>query len=286
MKGTFILGFCAIGLMFLNSCNSTQNSNGTTNGQAQGNLRLIATDDPFPYHTVKSAIVYINGIDVRSTSGDFVTVSHDTVALELIDLRNGVTRVLSDLNVPPGSYDQIRLYVDSASITTSNDVVWPLKIPSGTESGLKINISPPIQVSTEISTDLILDFDISRSFNCQGNPKVLSEIQGFHFKPVIRVSNLTTAGTLAGTIKTNSGTDSITTDDLPIEGAWVQVIQNDVVITTAVTDAAGKYQIIGIPAGNYQISFSAENHEIETEDSVDIPAGNVITENKTLKVSP
>jgi hypothetical protein len=265
----------------LAACNNTQDNTNSS----QGTLRILATDDPFPFDSVAAATMTVSKIELRSTSESYITVLENPVTLNLVELKNGITATLTDLSVPTGNYDQIRLIVTEASVDLKNGSHFEMKVPSGSSSGLKIFISPSIQVTSELSTDVLLDFDLSRSFTPQGSSKNMSEISGFHFHPVIRASNLTTAGTVSGKITSDQGTPDAYGDDRPIQNAVVTVSQDDAVISIASTDAQGKYSLIGLPEGDYRMEVSAEGFEKKEYETIQIVKGNVLTMDSILSLN-
>ena len=124
---------------------------------------------------------------------------------------------------------------------------FDLKVPSGEQTGIKVFIKPGINVAGGLSSDLLLDFDVSRSFVARGNIKKVDGINGFNFKPVIQGSNLSTAGTLLGNVST-------ILDEMsqPLEGAQISIMAADTINTTAFSDVDGNYMIMGLEAGSYK----------------------------------
>jgi len=195
-----------------------------------------------------------------------------------LDLTNGVTEELADIDVPVGTYDQIRVYVKGVDVVLTDGRTFDLKVPSGEQSGIKIFIDPGITVSGGLSTDLLLDFDVSQSFVATGNIDAVDGITGFNFKPVIKVSNLSTAGTLAGTVTSLDGEAST-----PLEAVQITVLDDQgEPVTSAATNAQGQYAILGLETGSYTVSTSLNGY-IESEPvEVDIVAANITTQDFVL----
>lgn len=253
-----------------------------------GNLRVLATDAPFNYSTVTSANITVTGINVISTDGGRkISVMDTKKTLNLIDLKNGLVSTLAELDIPAGEYSEMRLIIESAKIELNDGRSFDLTVPSGAQSGLKVKLSPAILVSERLSSDVLLDFDLSRSFVAQGSDNGTgSGITGFHFKPVIRASNLTTSGSVKGMVSTDSGTPAEYSDDIPLEGAIVTVSKDGTVISTAVTEASGFYQVIGLPEGSYTVEVTSELHTTSGPQGVAINAGNVTEQNVLLELTP
>jgi hypothetical protein len=66
--------------------------------------------------------------------------------------------------------------------------VYPLRVPSGSQTGIKINL-PDIDLSDTDTVDVLVDFDVERSFHTTGNP---DNPQGFRFsfRPVLQIDSL------------------------------------------------------------------------------------------------
>jgi hypothetical protein len=259
MKNTFLLtGF--ILLFALIGCNKDDDGSGT------GTLSIRITDAPFPIDLVEEANVTINKIEVRK-KGDgspFLIISEEEQNFNLLDLSNGVTDSLVEIDIPVGSYDLIRLYVDAASVVLKDGTEYDLEIPSGAQTGIKAFVKPAFEVAGGLTTELLLDFDVSKSFVVQGTPP--ENITGFHFKPVIRVANLSTAGRITGNV-----TDPLSA---PAPDVFLSVIDADTTFTSTFSDENGKYALIGIPAGTYDLRVEEEGYKTDTIFGINVVAGN------------
>lgn len=241
--------------------------------ESSGNLRIQLTDAPFPTDLVAEANVTIGKIEIRTksdTANPYIILSEEEEIFNLLDLTNGVTAILADTVLESGYYDLIRLYVSEASIKLMDDETeYSLKIPSGEQTGIKIKINPPVAIGGEETTELLLDFDVNRSFLLKGNIKTPAGIKGFNFKPVVKVSNLSAAGKLEGMVK-----DTL---DVPIDGAQVSVIAADTVYASSFTGGNGKYEILGIDGGTYDVEFAKEGFIEQLVESIEIVEGTSTT---------
>lgn len=255
-------------ILSLVSCNESK-----TDGVAgTGTIRILATDAPFGFESVESAEITINHIQVRQASGNKITVSDDEMTLDLLQLRNGLVETLADIEIPGGVYDEILLIIQSAKVKMKDGREFPLKVPSGSTSGLKVFVSPDIMVSTGLSSDVLLDFDLSRSFVPQSSGE---NITGFTFKPVIRAVNLSTAGTISGEV-TN------VTDESAVANATVTISQNGEVIASALTDSEGFFKILGVPAGTYNVKVEKTGFGSMAIEAVSVSEGNEVTADMIL----
>lgn len=238
-------------------------------GDEQGRVILKVTDAPFDISNIESALVTITRIELKkagdgiSDGNPFITMSEDTITIDLIDLRNGITETLLDMEIPTGQYDMIRLYVDEAGLKLKDsEEIHRLKVPGGSQTGIKVLLRPALEVSEGNLSEILVDIDLSRSFILRGNP---DHNNGFIFKPVIRAANMAKAGCVRGTVSDAEG------DKLNEASVW---IEQDTVVATAFTDSLGYYAIIGIPAGEYSVSATKDGYDTISFDGVNIIAGN------------
>ena len=273
-------------LLLTINCSDENDANET------GKLIVQLTDAPFPTDLVAEANVTIYRIDVRlkgektedemgekegdSSEKGFIIISEEEKDVNLLELTNGVTETLVNTEVPAGSFDLIRVYVKGVNVVLKDETTYNLEVPSGEASGIKIFINPEIVVSGGLTTDLLLDFNVSKSFVPQGSG---DDITGFNFTPVIKASNMTVAGTLSGLV-----TETIEDVKTPVEGAQVSVFAGEEEITSSFTDAEGGYAIMGLDAGTYTIVISKEGYETQTLEAIEISAGNKTSMNAELIV--
>ena len=255
------------------ACSEDNDTTGST-----GNLSIQLTDAPFPSDLVSEANVIFDRIEIRKADeaegSPFIVLSEEEMSFNLLDLTNGVTASLVDLEIEVGSYDLIRLYVSEANVVLGDGGSFDLNIPSGSQTGIKIFIDPSIEVAGGLTAELLLDFDVSQSFVPQGNPNSADAINGFTFKPTIKAANLTTSGRLAGVV-----TDSLGT---VVDGATISVFAADTLNTSALANESGEYTILGLTAGIYDVTVEYGEYSAVTFDEVEIVAGNVTTQDAQL----
>ena len=268
-------------ILFTTGCQDMDNAS-----DQQGHLVIKLTDAPFPIDMIEAATVYINKVEIRKKSeGEELGYPYITLLEELeeplefnlLDLRNGITADLVDMEIEPGNYDLIRLYVDEASLSVKEGDTYNLKVPSGSQTGIKMFMEPDLHVAGGLTTDVLLDFNVEKSFILKGNTKSPAGIKGFNFKPVIRAVNITTAGSVEGVVMNS---------DIALENAYVlmeQIVEQDTFeITSASTDNAGYYAMPGIPAGLYNLSATLEGFDTVTFEGIEIIEGNLTVQNFTL----
>nr|WP_299069312.1 DUF4382 domain-containing protein [uncultured Allomuricauda sp.] len=298
MKSRNFVGIVLFMALLLLNC-TNDNTDGTN---STGRLTVQLTDAPFPYDLVAEANVTVFKIDARQKSGDemedessdetdgndddemddnypFIVLMEQEIDVNLLDLTNGVTEQLADIEVPTGTYDLIRVYVKGINVVLTDGRTFDLKVPSGEQTGIKIFVKPAITVSGGLSTDLLLDFDVSRSFIAKGSIKKVDGITGFNFKPVIKACNLSTAGTLKGTITTIEDEMAVS-----LEGAQISVFAADTLNTTGFSDVDGNYAIMGLEAGTYEVFAELEGYVPSDTLEIQINAANNTVQDFVLEI--
>lgn len=277
----FSVVLIAFSALFI-SCSDNNDANSD-----YGRLSVQLTDAPFPHDLVAEANVTIFKVDARY-KGDleldtqtidstdttvetdqgktFVILMENEVQVNLLELTNGVTKTLVDTDVPVGAYDLIRVYVKGINIVLTNGMTYDLEVPSGSQTGIKIFIKPGLTVNGGLTSDLLLDFDVSKSFVAKGGGQ---NITGFNFKPVIKACNMSYAGTLKGII-----TEIKEEASVAVEGAQVAVFVADTLNTTTFSDIDGGYMIMGLDAGSYTVEVEKEGYIMQTAEDVQINAAN------------
>ncbi|MBD3225580.1 MAG: DUF4382 domain-containing protein [Caldithrix sp.] len=255
-----LIALISLPWVFIAGCSD----NGTDTLTDKGTLMVKLTDAPFPIEQVDQAHIGIFKIEIRQTDeqdgNPFRTVWAGDTTLNFMELRNGITAYLPPVELPVGSFDMVRIYVDSAVITLKDGSIFDMKVPSGAQTGIKVFIKPAIEVAGGLTAELLLDFDMNKSFVVQGNPHTPAGIKGFIFKPVIRAVNQSAAGRFEGLVSD--------TADAPLANAMVWAEQ-DSVVATAFTDSSGYYALVGMPIGTYDLyATKTEYDTISVSDAV------------------
>jgi len=254
------LGIAAVGLMVLSACNG-----GGGGGGGSGTLTIEATDAPFVHGIVDEAWVDVSAIRIHSDAAadmGFLTLySGAPIRLDLLKLRNGVTKQLVTADLPSGSYGQLRLVFSAGYLRLENGNEYStangdLHFTSQGTSGQKVFISPPLQVTDGVARTVLLDFDLTKTFHpIPASDPLNANTYSLH--PVLRVANLSTAGEIRGTVTGDDGTGQLAA----VDKATVYVVspgEDDVAnaIATTATEFDGTYAILGLPPGTYDVLAS------------------------------
>ena len=303
MRTKFIFSLLIAMALIIMSCSDGE---GSGSAEGTGTLSVQLTDAPFPYELVAEANVTIYKVEARQVDNDddsdddmnddssddtddssdddnypFITLMEDEIDVNLLELTNGLTQQLAEIDVPAGSYDLIRVYVKGVNVVLTDGTVYDLKVPSGDASGIKVFVDPAITVTSGLSSDLLLDFDVSKSFVAKGNLNTPAGLNGFNFKPVIKASNSSTAGTLSGNVSTVEEEVAVA-----LEGAQISVFAADTLNTTSFSDVDGNYAILGLEAGMYEVVAELDGYLVSDTLDVQIDAANITTQDFILEVDP
>ena len=132
---------------------STSPGDGTT-----GTLKLLLTDAPAEFDAVNITFSEISA----NYEDEWIVVSDESQTFDLLTLSNGVTALLGEKELEAGQYGQIRLKIEEAGVVVGG-TSFPLDIPSGATSGLKLGGG--FVIEPDIETSLIIDFDAARSIH-------------------------------------------------------------------------------------------------------------------------
>lgn len=144
-----------------------------------GEFNLRLTDAPAAYLSVNVDII---GAEVHHADSGWINIPVNAGVYDLLLLQNGVSVALTDsLKLPIGQLSQMRLLLGNNNTIVTAAGVFDLKVPSGSETGLKVNLNQNLQANKAI--DVLLDFDAGASVVEQGNGLFL-------LKPVVKLQSV------------------------------------------------------------------------------------------------
>lgn len=235
-----------------------------TNQAALFSLRL--TDAPL--ETVTRVVITLLAVELNSTELEkSLMFSFDTPkAVDLLNLDGLHTEVLlSGVEIPAGTYDEIRLVIDDTNlqtyVETKEGAMFELKVPSGSSSGFKIQGEWTMNEGQ--SSAYTIDFDVRKSLVEAGSSGK------YLLKPVLRLVEDSTVGHIRGTVDAALLlADSCSDDDVDSDNAvYVFTGWN---ITPADIDLSTDTDID--PYTTTLVSYDNESGEYEFEAAF-LPAG-------------
>ena len=238
---------------------------GSASGDA-GTLRLALTDAPacgydHVYVTVQKVRVHKSAAATDNDAGWADVTLTPAQRIDLLSLTNGVLTELGQTPLPAGHYTQMRLVLagNDAGNPVANAIVpsggseTPLTTPSGTQSGLKLNVD--IDVAAGRIADFILDFDACKSFVKLGTSGK------FVLKPVIRVLPRLVTGTVIVGYVAPALAVSTTTVSAQVAGVPAK---------STPPDSTGKFMLYPIPVGTYDLVINAAGRATATVTGVPV----------------
>lgn len=227
-----LVGFFTASVFIISCSDSTSPETG------QGQLKLIMVDAPAGYDEVNIVVtrVEVHRTDADSNSGWFV-INDITATYDLLTLRNGASVILGNNSLDAGHYSQIRLLIGQGSNIVVDGITYPLEIPSGEQTGVKLNHS--FEILSATLYELILDFDAERSIVQTGNGQ-------YKLKPVIRVVPMIISGSISGRISP------------PVAAGYVYAISGSDTAGTISEPITGTFRLMALLHNTYRVEvFSA-----------------------------
>jgi hypothetical protein len=170
----------------------------------KGTVKIMLTDFPLNGNEILEVNVTILGVDIQSSEKGWESFTVENQEYDLLDLQNGVIAKLIAAEMPPGRVNQIRLILSDVhnvlvqypDLSTSYE---PLIIPSGEETGIKINVNT--NVVSGYTSNIVLDFDAELSVTFAAGSYIL--------RPTINVASISSSlGILVFSEDFGSGGDS------------------------------------------------------------------------------
>ena len=181
--------------------NLTACGGGDAPAAAPGSLSVNLTDAPID--GASEVVVVFSGIELHQAGGSTITIDFGNTpkSIDLIKLRDGVTSALTEQSaVPAGNYDWMRLKVVASKNSQGESYIkllsgqqFPLWIPSGSETGLKLNRA--FTVAQGSVTRLIIDFDLRKSITAPPG-----QDPNYIMRPTLRLLDQLQVGKIATTV--------------------------------------------------------------------------------------
>lgn len=168
-------------VLALITCSNDQILN-DNNGTTQFQVRIH--DEPFKSSgkTVTELNITVVKIDiVKAGTGEIINCHiTEEKKMNILDISKSNPVVLSDVSVPSGDYEQLRLVIKNNATIVVDDVSYDIKIPSGEQSGVKLDGNFSIRGKF---FRLDLDFIPEESV-------IYNKGQGYILKPVIKIADI------------------------------------------------------------------------------------------------
>ncbi|MBL4827282.1 MAG: DUF4382 domain-containing protein [Spongiibacteraceae bacterium] len=295
-----------------------------------GTVSFSVTDAPVD--SANMVLVQFTSVTVKPSNGDAETLPLGGSSQSCLNLLDGIdpspspegessvrcielkalrgtqsASLLSGVALSRGTYDWVRLDVEARrdrmdSIIVLNDASREsLYIPSGSESGLKLNTGFTILAGG--THNFVIDFDLRKSVN---NPQGFSD---YRLRPSLRLIDLSESGNIVGTVDAALLTDSGCTGDVNTgdgfavyvyEGGAETRVGEEGSLNAPLTSAGlrlndetaqWQYSVGFVAPGDYTVVFTCQaaedsaqfaNDDISFVDSVDSPATVVVAQDSVV----
>src|SRR5262245_20407716 len=220
--------------------------------------RVLLTDDPFPFDSVKSVNIYVTRIEASadfdtSGAGNWVQVAAPQKTFDLLTLQQGTTANLGAGVLDAGQYAAIRMTIDvdksSIKYPDNSDAIVHWSWPGHGEITIYALVEEPVAVAAT-GAEIVIDFDVGRSFQY----KLFGE-KAFTFLPVLRAVNSAATGTLEGTVTatpTQGPPYTLANANITVYGGDPNAAAATwYVVATGHTDLQGHYKVAYLRAGSY-----------------------------------
>jgi hypothetical protein len=253
-----------------------------------GRMSLSVTDAPVD--DASNVVVQFSGVAFKreGEAPEVVqSLSPSPRQLDLLEYQEGRAALLLDgVTLPAGRYEWVRLIVDTQENVRDSYIVLTtgeeceLRVPSGAESGLKLNRG--FTLPADGSVALTIDFDLRKSIHAPPGQRGTTAgcTQGYLMRPTLRIVDNANVGAIAGTIASALVTDdclpkvyvfsggAVTPDDIEESGAASDV---DPLLVTNVDVQNGAtaygYRAAFLPPGTYTVAFTCDDDD-PTDDDV------------------
>lgn len=257
-----------------------------------GRISLGITDAPVDGAT--AVVVKFTAVELKPEDGDAFTINLTPAqSVDLLVLAGGGSRaLLENYSVPAGHYQSIRLLIEaqqnqpSSYIDFASGARYPLYVPSGSESGLKLIRG--FTVAAGSNSNFTIDFDLRKSVIAPPG-----QAPNYLLKPVLRMVDNLQVGAIAGKVDAALVTTGCSPQVYIFTGAGVVPDDLDpaappdvdplVSVPVKLDTATGEYRFRAgfIEVGEYTASFTCDG-------AIDTPEGEevlVFTGTQNLSVN-
>jgi hypothetical protein len=152
------------------SCSKDQSAKSTT-------VTVRLTDNPFNADEVNVDIQQVRVKFSEDSIHGWTDLNTNIGIYDLLGLQNGVDTLLAVGTIPTNVVKEIRFVLGANNSIKVAGILYPLTIPGGSESGLKIKVNKQLNGTLD---SLLIDFDAALSIHQTGTG-------AYQLKPVLRL---------------------------------------------------------------------------------------------------
>lgn len=127
-------------------------------------LKVNLTDAPTAAEEVNIDLLAVR-VNFSNDSSGWTDLAAVPGVYNLLGLQNGLDTLIGQGTVPAGMLKEIRLVLGNNNTIKVDGQTYPLTIPSGSESGLKIKVNKNLAAPLD---SLLIDFDAALSIHMEG----------------------------------------------------------------------------------------------------------------------
>lgn len=263
--------------LLLAACGAPGDAPGTGDDAETSDFSLLLTDAPTDdaewLRVDFGRIELVPSAEAEASGEGIVVVSEEAGTIDdLLELDNGETYALATgVDIPDGTYEQIRLIVDNVTIAFPDGeggvIERDVKCPSCPSSGLKIAVEPALVAEGGESSRIVLDFDAAKAVHLAGK-------SGKYILKPTAIRAVSVSGVLEGSVEGAAGEPLENANVAVYQGAWEE---GEEPVVSTLTEADGSYRIITLVEGDYTVVVSADGYETTAGESVTIAANETTT---------
>ena len=252
----------------------------------QGNINIAITDAPVD--GADEVWITFDAVTIKPEQNDAQTYVVDPPKkINLLSLTGTSSTELLNQSLDAGRYSWIRLSIDDADNNTylvNNTGTHSLRIPSGNQTGLKLNRS--FTVDADVETAFTIDFDLRKSVHMTGSGSYM-------MRPTLRIVETSMAGSISGNIDPSLVTENcypgvyIFNEGDPVDD--MDGVDDPVIALSISMSDKGTYHYTAgfLSAGNYTIAYTCEANLDDAPDGVNINDDDIsFIQQASLAVSP
>jgi hypothetical protein len=291
-------------IMALAGCLLASCGGGGSNSGDMGRVSVSITDAPVD--VAQEIWLKVTGVAFKPEgSAPEMVQNFSPRTLNLLQFQQGnVAVLLDDVPFAAGQYQWLRLMIESESNVRDSYVIvngaeCELRVPSGAESGLKMNRGFSIPVDGSLA--LTIDFDLRQSLHAPPGQRSGTGgacTQGYLLRPTLRLVDNANVGAITGRVTFEAGappanclpkvylfTGSVTPDDVEDTSAATPDVDPLVVVGVDIPTgaASGTYRAAFIAAGDYTAAFTCSD-DTDADESLGFspPAGTPVVVRNNL----
>ena len=139
-------------------------------------VKIRLTDNPYNAEEVNVDIREVR-VKFRDDENSWLTLDTEQGVYNLLGLQNGLDTLLAEGDLPTNQVKEIRFVLGNDNSIKIDGNVYPMTVPSGSESGLKLKVNKTLSGTVD---SILVDFDAALSVHQTGTGD-------YQLKPVLKI---------------------------------------------------------------------------------------------------